>query len=439
MTSSSLCATINIAIVIATLVLNFVSAFPQLEQRYASRAITLPKRTLLTNSDGTFNRDKAIVCNAATAFKYHRNLLMLQESNGGALPAGMKLIDIPRAHIQARGAWQDEESLTDENDDSEWAGMITIGQPDQKFLVDFDTFNPSLLMLAGSSDLWIPSSSCNAEACSAKHKYNTTSSYTSRNETGIFSIEYGDGSTVSGSIFSDTVTVAGVKVRNQKFSAVTNLSSIFASDPVDGVLGLGFPSNSNLSGDPFFVSAVQQNAITTKAFSFYLATNNSELYLGGTNPKWYQEPIEYHPVNKSNGFWQVKNASINVGGAKVLSNFDTIIDSGTTIMYGPPDMVKEIYAKVEGAEVFDSSEGFYSFPCDNVPKISFSWGGEKFVISSENFNLGTTSQNASTCAGALAAKDLGLGDVLLLGDSWMKNAYHVFSLEKTAVGFAKLK
>ncbi|KAJ3876530.1 acid protease [Lentinula edodes] len=424
---SSVAGSITFALAIAALP-NCVSASPQGEQSYG--AISLPDRTLLLNADGTFNHDKAVVFNAATALKYRRNLMNFQENSGGSLPAGMKLIDIPlRAQMQARG--QRDESLTDENDDSEWAGMVRIGKPGQNFLVDFDT---------GSSDLWVPSSLCTSTACSSKRKYNSSSSSTSQNETGTFSIQYGDGSTVSGSIYSDTVTVAGVKVQKQRFAAVTNLSSSFASDPVDGVLGLGFPSISILKADPVFVSAAQQNAITTKAFSFYLAKNNSELYLGGTNPKLYNDPIEYHPVDKSNGFWQVKNASITVGGQDVLSDFDTIIDSGTTIMYGPPDMVKEIYSKVEGAEVFDSSEGFYSFPCNKVPEISFSWGGEKFAISSENFNLGTTAPNASTCAGALAAKDLGLGNTtLLLGDSWMKNAYHVFSLEKTAVGFAKLK
>ncbi|KAJ3983234.1 acid protease [Lentinula detonsa] len=419
-----------LTLVITILAKNLVLASPQPE--HSSGTISLPSRTLLVNADGSFNHEKAIVCNAATALKYRRNLMILQENNGGVLPEGMKFIDIPQSQIQTRQEqWQDEESLTDENDDSEWAGMIKIGKPTQKFLVDFDT---------GSSDLWVPSSLCDSTSCSGKRNYNSSLSSTSQNKTGVkFSIQYGDGSTVSGPIYSDTITVAGVKVQGQEFAAVTNLSSSFASDPVDGVFGLGFPSISNLKANPFFVNAVQQNAVTTKAFSFYLATNNSELYLGGTNPKFYNDPIEYHSVDKSNGFWQVKNASVAVGGRNVLSNFDTIIDSGTTIMYGPPDMVKEIYAKVEGAAIFDSDEGFYSFPCDKVPDISFSWGGENFAISSENLNLGTTALNASTCAGALAAKDLGLGNTLLLGDSWMKNAYHVFSLEKTAVGFAKLK
>lgn len=42
------------------------------------------------------------------------------------------------------------------------------------------------------------------------------------------------------------VTVAGVKATGQYFSPVTTLSSSFANDPIDGILGLAFPSISNL-------------------------------------------------------------------------------------------------------------------------------------------------------------------------------------------------
>ena len=36
------------------------------------------------------------------------------------------------------------------------------------------------------------------------------------------------------------VTVAGVKATSQTFSAVTQLSSLFNDDPIDGILGLAF-------------------------------------------------------------------------------------------------------------------------------------------------------------------------------------------------------
>jgi cathepsin D len=59
------------------------------------------------------------------------------------------------------------------------------------------------------------------------------------------------------------------------------------------------------------------------------------------------------------------------------------------------------------------------------------------IVSS--FNLGATEDGSSDCVGALAGQDLGLGDnVWLLGDSFMKNVYSVFSFDQNAVGFADL-
>lgn len=53
--------------------------------------------------------------------------------------------------------------------------------------------------------------------------------------------------------------------------------------------------------------------------------------------------------------------------------------------------------------------------------------------------MGRTAQGSSNCVGTLAGQDLGLGDnVWLLGDSFMKNVYSVFSFEENTIGFASL-
>ena len=57
---------------------------------------------------------------------------------------------------------------------------------------------------AGSSDLWIPSANCTASACANKHKYGAANSSTNQHHDGEFSIHYGDGTSVSGPIYSDT-------------------------------------------------------------------------------------------------------------------------------------------------------------------------------------------------------------------------------------------
>jgi len=405
-----------------------LAAATPVEQEAKGIIIPLAKRSSLTRADGTFNHEKAILQTVATKNKHRQNLLNLERNQGlhafnkGATNKSVAILPETFRRRQS-------EPLTDENQE-DWTGTIGIGTPEQNFLIDFDT---------GSSDLWVPSSSCSSSVCSSKTQYTSSASSTSAQQSGTFSIQYGDGSTVSGPVYTDTVTVAGVKVTGQTFSAVTTLSDSFSNDPIDGILGLGLSGLSNLNADPFFVSAFKQGAVSQNEFSFKLASSGSSLFLGGADSSAFTGTSEFHALSSNNGFWQIGGASAFVGSTSAVSGFDTIIDSGTTIMYGPPSAVQSLYAKVPGATLFDSSNGFYSFPCSSVPSISFSWGGKNWAISAANFNLGSTQDGSSNCVGALAAQDLGFGDnVWLLGDSFMKNVYSTFSLDKNAVGFAAL-
>ncbi|KAJ7596647.1 acid protease [Mycena floridula] len=390
-------------------------------------SIPLRKRASLTTSTGVFDKDSAIRHTVLIKNKHRQNLINLQKNNG-TLAKGQKIKEL--AVLPASLTKRQSEPLTDEENDVEWAGTISIGTPAQKFLIDFDT---------GSADLWVPSSSCTSSTCSSKTKYKSSSSSTATKKTGTFKIQYGDGSTVSGPVYSDTVAVAGIKATKQIFSPVTTLSSSFASDPIDGILGLAFPAISNLGQNPFFNTAIQSNTVKSQVFGFYLASTGSELFLGGTNSAHFKGSPEFHSVDTSTGFWQISGANALVGGKAAVSNFETIIDSGTSIMYGPPSAVKAFYAKVSGSTLFDEANGYYSFPCDAPPAAAFSWGGGQFAISAVNFNLGTTEEGSSDCIGSLVAQDLGLGDnVWLLGDSFMKNVYSAFDVQNKAVGFAKL-
>ncbi|KAI9001242.1 protease [Trametes punicea] len=389
--------------------------------------IQLWKRNTLTRADNTFNHDQAIRQNVKVINKYRRNLINIQR-NTGRLPENVSVIPplatLPITLLERRQIVP----LVDLENDSEWAGNITVGTPPARFFIDFDT---------GSADLWIPASSC--ETCGSQDKYNPSASSTSTKENGTFQIEYGDGSSASGPVYTDTVAVGGIKAMKQYFSAVSTESSEFVHDPTDGILGLAFPAISNLGQNPFFVNAFAQNQVVENVFAFKLSSTSSELYIGGTNQSLFNGSIEYHNLSSSEGFWQIGNARALVNGQAAVSGFQTIIDSGTTIMYGPPAAVKDVYAAVEGSQVFDEENGFYSYPCISPPTVAFSWGGKSWQISTANFDLGETELGSGQCVGALAGQDLGLGsNVWLLGDSFMKNVYTAFSFERNAVGFAAL-
>ncbi|CAK5266694.1 unnamed protein product [Mycena citricolor] len=398
-------------------------------------AVPIRARSALTTADGVFDHDGAIAETVKTINKHRQNLINLKKNKGEAFfnpGAEIKNIATVPAAVQARMESRHEKrqslGLTDQSEE-EWTGSVSIGTPATRFVIDFDT---------GSSDLWVPSSSCRS-SCSGKTKYNPNQSSTSTRESGSFSIQYADGSTVSGPIYTDTVSVAGVSVTQQYLSGVTTLSSSFTSGPADGLLGLAFPAISNLGQDPYFQTAINEGAVSANQFGFYLASSGSSLYIGGTDTRKYSGSIEFNGITSSSGFWQVTGASVNVGGSTVASNLETIVDSGTTIMYGPPALVREIFAQVPGAQLYDSANGYYSYPCSNPPQISFNYGGNDWTISAANLNLGRTSSGSRSCVSSLAAQDLGLGSrVFLLGDAFMKNQYTVFDVDQNAVGFATL-
>ena len=128
-----------------------------------------------------------------------RNLL----ANTGSLPEGWTIKDFRTAPASHEKRSTASEALTEEDNGREWAGPISIGTPGQSFRIDFDT---------GSSDLWVPSSSCTSDACNGKNEYNSSASSTSSLKDGTFVIQYGDHATVSGPIYTDTGELC--KMRN---------------------------------------------------------------------------------------------------------------------------------------------------------------------------------------------------------------------------------
>ncbi|KAF9808862.1 hypothetical protein IEO21_07727 [Rhodonia placenta] len=382
--------------------------------------IPFQKRSGLTKADGTADRDAILRERVRVQNKHRSNLITIDRKIGLEnyhVGAHIPPVATLPEHLQKRQS----ESLTDQQSE-EWSGTVTIGG--QSFIIDFDT---------GSSDLWVPSSDCSS--CQAKHTYAPSSSSSSEEQSGTFSISYGDGSAASGPIYTDDVSVAGVSVTGQTFSAVTSESGNLVGSPSDGLMGMAWPALSKLDADPFFWTAISQGVVSEGVFSFYLSDSGSELYLGGTDSSLYSGDLEYHDLVASAGYWTIGGASAIVNGQTVVSDFETIIDSGTTLMYGPPDAVAQFYSGIDGAQSL--GDGSYGIPCDSFPTVAFSWGGNTFTISSDAFNLGNVGNGL--CVAALGGKDLGLGDnVWLLGDTLMQSVYTAFSVDNSAVGFANL-
>ncbi|KAF9239152.1 aspartic peptidase domain-containing protein [Melanogaster broomeanus] len=376
-------------------------------------SIALRKRSTLIQ-DGVFNLTAALSHVARSEAKYLRGAAAF-ERNTGVPPSSLK-----RNVRRATGS----DALTDDGNER-WYGTISVGTPAVEYKVDFDT---------GSADLFLPASNCGS-TCAGHTLYNPNASSSAVGLHKTFSLAYGDGSTVLGEQYTDTVEIAGFTAKNQTLGAASQYSTGFeaANFPPDGLMGMSFKDISVYGANPVVQTLVAEGAISDPVFAFKLASSGSELLIGGVNSALYTGSFTYTPVTEQ-GFWTINGDAINVNGADIITNFPAIVDTGTSYILGDAATVGQFYGALDATDV---GNGFYTLPCNAMPNVSITIGGKAFPLSAETFNLGSYDTSGEACVGAILATG-SLGDIWILGDTFLRNVYSVFDIGNLRVGFAVL-
>jgi cathepsin D len=323
-------------------------------------------------------------------------------------------------------------SLTDV-EDAEYFGEVDIGTPPQKFTVIYDS---------GSSNLWVPSKSC--DNCKKTGSlYDSTKSSTYKKNGKSFSLQYGTGS-CNGFLSTDAVSVGGAQITGFDFGEVTHeAADVFGSAPFDGILGMG-PAKAAVDQVAMpMAQLVAQGKIQHNVFAFYLSSGGktgSTLTLGGTDDSLHTDAFQYFPVAKAAAllpYWLLSAKSIEVAGASAVKcNFllgcYMVVDTGTSVIAGPPSTVSQLTSKI----------GNVSADCSNVgklPTITFNFDGKNFDLGPDFYVLRMQDDNGKEqCQLGIEGVNAGV-PIWILGDPFLRKYYTVWDADQNRIGFATAK
>jgi cathepsin D len=317
-------------------------------------------------------------------------------------------------------------------DDTEYYGQIQIGSDQQQFLTLFDT---------GSSNLWVPSSTC--KNCGAHNKYDSSKSTTYQANGTTFSIRYGTGS-LKGYLSSDIIYVGNLSSRVTFGEATDEPGLVFKEAKFDGIFGLAFRSISEDNVDPPFYVFEQQGILNQDVFTFYLQSNDQrdgELLIGDIDASHYTGSLFYTPLIHET-YYMIALDGATIGGQSITTVQKAIVDSGTSLLVGPTTDVANVAKMVNATEV---ESGEYEIDCSvTLPDVTFTLGSgsntQSFSVSGETWKIKVCEFDViCTCLLGMAGMDIPAvdgGPLWILGDVFIRDWFTVFDVGNLRLGFA---
>ncbi|XP_039392751.1 gastricsin-like [Mauremys reevesii] len=317
--------------------------------------------------------------------------------------------------------------------DASYYGEISIGTPPQNFLVLFDT---------GSSNLWVPSTYCQSQACSNHARFNPSQSSTYSSNGQTFSLQYGSGS-LTGFFGYDTMKLQNIAVTNQEFGLSENEPGTnFIYAQFDGILGMAYPSLAAGGATTALQGMLQENLLSQPIFSFYLSSQPSSQYggevvFGGVDSSLYSGQIYWAPVTQEL-YWQIGIDEFAIGGQATgwcSQGCQAIVDTGTSLLTVPQQLMNTFLQDV-GAQ--ENEYGEYVVDCSSVqslPTISFTINGVSFPLPPSAYIL----NNNGYCSVGVEPTYLPSQNgqpLWILGDVFLRQYYSVYDMGNNRIGFA---
>ncbi|KAI9371548.1 aspartic peptidase domain-containing protein [Aspergillus egyptiacus] len=320
-------------------------------------------------------------------------------------------------------------ALHQEGLDYSYFSTVNIGTPGQPVWMMLDT---------GGANTWVFGSDCTAEPCRMHNTFGNGSSSTAEMTTDPFKVGYGSGN-VTGVLATDHLRIGDIDVI-MTFGVANNATDEFKDYPIDGILGLGRSETS--MGKPAFMDLVaEQKQLESNVVGFHLSRSSDgardgTVTFGGVDKTKFDGEIAYTDVAESSIHWNIPLDDASVDGRSLgFANKTAIIDTGTSYSLLPPKDAESLHALIPGSQRV-SDENF-ALPCDSSVVVKFTFSGKSYSMPPRDY-IGDPLESGGGCISTIIAEAVFGDDVLVLGDTFLKNVYTVFDFDNDRIGFAEL-
>ncbi|KAL5606890.1 hypothetical protein BROUX41_003267 [Berkeleyomyces rouxiae] len=268
--------------------------------------------------------------------------------------------------------------------------------------VMWDSTNMSLLFDTGSSDTWAVRSNftCRTELDSMAEQSacmwgpGLVSGFRHGEDPLLhFQAHYGSGEKISGPLGRSDITLGGMTVREQ-FVGLANDTYWYGNNATNGILGMAYPALTSAYGgydsqgessyrqtyQPIFSSMVNQGLVAP-VFAVALEKGSQGGLIGwGGLPDVSWTPMtvtstdiliasvsNFPDASSEYTFYTIVTDGIMYGEVQDSRKYLYIIDTGTTLLYLPPQLAEDIAKSFNPTAIYLYQYGAYFAPCDASP------------------------------------------------------------------------